>query len=142
MKRRLAVLLIAALILPGCAAKPAVRTLTTLPPDEPRQAAAGTPADIWRQFAQKLPVGTLVRVSTLDGARFTGTLLIVDDQALTVNPRTRIPEPARRLAFDHIAQLEPTSDSATQLAKAVAIGAGVGGATFLGLLVLLATSWD
>jgi hypothetical protein len=53
-----------------------------------------------------------------------------------------VPEPVRRVAFDEIVRLEPITDQGSGLAKAVGIGAGVGGATFLGLLMLLAAAWD
>ena len=140
MRQAISLALISTMIVSGCATQAPMRVVSNpgLMPHDQTQA----PPQVWRQFAEKLQVGSLVRVRTSDGPAQTGTLLVVEEDAITLNPKTRISEPARRIRFDVIVEIEPVREGAQQLAKAVAIGAGVGGATFLGLLMLLAASWD
>ena len=99
--------------------------------------------DYWYSYAEKLPIGSTVQVRTVDGKRQTAVLAIVDRSGITLEPKTRIPEPARRLSFDEIQQLELKRNGAST-AKAVAIGAAVGAGTFFGILmaVVAAASFD
>lgn len=99
-----------------------------------------TPA-YWYAYAEKLPVGATVHVRTTDGKRHTALLSLVDRDGITVEMKTRIPEPARRFPYDQIQQLELKSNGAS-MAKAAAVGAAIGAGTFITLLALLAASWD
>jgi hypothetical protein len=95
----------------------------------------------WYSYAEKLPIGATVRVRTTDGKRHTAVLAVVDRDGITVETKSRVPEPARRFPYDRIQQLEPkTNDSS--MAKAAAIGAAIGAGTFMGLLAILASNWD
>jgi hypothetical protein len=71
----------------------------------------------------------------------TAVLLTVDEAGITVKPRTRIPEPARQVPFDRLAQLELAGEGAN-IAKAAAVGGAVGAGVFLGLLMLLFANFD
>jgi hypothetical protein len=95
----------------------------------------------WYSYAEKLPIGSTVRVRTTDGKRHTAVLTIVDEDGITVELKSRIPEPARRISFDQIQQLQLKTNGSS-VAKAVAIGSAIGAGTFLGLLALLAANWD
>ena len=105
----------------------------------------GTPvprsAEYWYSYAEKLPIGSSVRVRTTEGKRFTAVLSRVERDGITVEFRTRIPEPARRFTYDEIQQLEPKTNGSS-IAKAAAVGSAIAAGTFLGLLALFATSWD
>jgi hypothetical protein len=108
--------------------------------------SSGTPtqtsAEFWKQYTEKLPIGSTLRVRTADGKSMTAVLAIVDETAITVAPKTRVPVPPRRIAFDDLRQLE-LRQNGTSLAKATAVGAAVGVAAFFGtLLLLLATVSD
>ena len=102
----------------------------------------GMAPDVWRQYAQKLPAGSTLRVRTTSGDRVTGTLLVVSDESLTVSPRTRVPEPTREIRFDDVRQMDVVTSHGADLAKAAAVGAGVGAGVFFGLLLALAATWD
>jgi hypothetical protein len=115
---------------------------TTLHPSGAASAQVLSQADVWRQFAERLPTGASVRVRTSSGERFTGWLLAVDGEGIAVNPRTRVPEPMRRVPFDGIASIETVSNKGASLAKAAAVGAGVGAGVFVGLLMLALSGWD
>ena len=151
MKRTSALVVIAAMISSNCAARgPALladRSLTrhVAPPAEaPKGDRAGTPgqdADIWRQYAMRLPIGSTVKIRTTGGEHWTALLLTVDDTGITMKPKTRIPEPAQRVPFDRLTQLE-LAQAGSNIAKAAAIGGAVGAGAFLGLLMLLFANVD
>jgi hypothetical protein len=108
-------------------------------------APQGTPVDrtpeYWYAYASRLPIGAIVRVRTTDGKRLTAVLALVEQDGITLESRTRIPEPARRIEYGQIQQLE-LRQNGTSLAKAAAVGAGIGAGLFLVLLGILASSWD
>jgi hypothetical protein len=95
----------------------------------------------WYAYAEKLPIGATVRVRTTDGKRHTAVLAIVDRDGITVEKKSRVPEPARRFPYDQIQQLELKTNGANA-AKAAGIGAAIGAGTFIGMLALLAANWD
>lgn len=99
-----------------------------------------TPA-YWYAYAEKLPIGATVRVRTTDGKRHTAVLSLVDRDGITVEMKTRVPEPARRFTYDQIQQLELKGNGAS-MAKAAAVGAAIGAGTFLTLLAMLVSNWD
>ena len=95
----------------------------------------------WHSYAEKLPIGATVRVRTADGKRHTAVLSVVDRDGITVELKSRIPEPARRFPYDQIQQLELKTNGSS-IAKSAAVGAAIGAGTFIGMLALLAASWD
>ena len=98
-------------------------------------------AGYWRAYAEKLPIGATVRVRTTDGRRHTAVLSMVEQEGITVELKSRVPEPARRISYDQIQQLELKNNGAS-VVKAVAVGVAIGAGTFLGLLMLVAANWD
>ena len=99
-----------------------------------------TPA-YWYAYAEKLPIGATVRLRTIDGKRHTAVLSLVDRDGITVEMKTRVPEPARRFPYDQIQQLELKTNGSS-MAKAAAVGSAIGAGTFMVLLAMLAASWD
>lgn len=97
--------------------------------------------DYWYAYASKLPIGSTVRVRTSDGKRQTAVLTLVDQDSITVQAKTRVPEPPRRIRFDQLDQLE-LKENGSGVAKAVAIGIASGVGTFFGILLLIAANWD
>ena len=97
--------------------------------------------DYWLSYAEKLPIGSTVRLRTTDGKRHTAVLALVDRDGITIELKSRIPEPARRIRYDEIQQLELKTNGASMV-KAAAIGAAIGAGAFIGLLALLAANWD
>ena len=97
--------------------------------------------EYWYAYASKLPIGATVQVRTADGKRETGVLTLVDQESITIEPRTRVPEPARRIRFAQLDQLQ-LKTKGSGIGKAVAVGAAVGAGTFFGILMVLAASFD
>jgi hypothetical protein len=88
------------------------------------------------EFVSRLPVGTSIRLKLDDGAKLTGTLMAVEDDAIIIKRRTRLPEPPIRLTLNRIVDADVQRSSG--MGKAIAIGAGVGAGATLGVLLLLA----
>ena len=142
MKRTYAVLLLVAMTI-NCATRgPSVARSSALVAAEAQASQVDAAPDVWRQYAQKLPVGSVLRIRTASGERFTATLLVVGDESITVSPRTRVPEPTREIRFDAIRRLDVTTQQGTNLARAIAIGAAVGAGVFFGLLTIAVATWD
>lgn len=96
--------------------------------------------DIWRAFAQKVDVGTRVKLRLDDGERVVATLIEANADGLLVQPRTRVPVPVQRIAYERIALLERDEGRGIGAGKAIAIGVASGVGAFLGtLLILIAT---
>lgn len=115
----------------------------------PGPAMAGAPkryseqdTELLRQYASKLPIGGVVKVRLRDGERLKGILMAVDQDAAVVKPKTRIPEPERRLAFSNIEMLELEQPGGMSAAKAAGIGIATGIGTFFGMLLILFAAID
>jgi hypothetical protein len=134
-----AVVLTAVLIAAGCAARPRYSAVPAGP--DARAPATRASAELWRQFAAKLPAGTTLSLRTRGGERLTAILIGVDETGIVVSPKTRVPEPVRHIGFDEVAGIDLLRNGGS-LVKAAAIGAGVGAGVFLGLLFLLLQAYD
>ena len=107
----------------------------------PLAAQAVRSNDYWMKYTSKLPIGAVVNVRTTDGKRTSGILAIVDDTGITLEPKTRIPEPPRHVPYDKLDQVE-LKQNGSSAAKAAGIGVAVGVGTFFALLAILASAWD
>lgn len=97
--------------------------------------------EVLKTYAAALPIGSLVKVRLLSGEQLRGTLMHVDATEVIVRPKTRIPEPERRIAFADLDLVE--LDRGGGHGTAVLIGVGSAVATFLSLwLVALAVIDD
>jgi hypothetical protein len=106
----------------------------------PTFAQMQTQGDLWRAFAQKVDVGTRVKLRLDDGQRVVATLIEANAEGLFVQPRTRVPVPVQRIAYQRIVSLERDEGRGIGAAKAVAIGVASAVGAFLGtLLILIAT---
>ena len=97
---------------------------------------AQTPSDIWRHFAQRVNVGTELNLRLNDGRRVRVTLVGVRDDAVLVQPKTRVPVPIQTVPYGAIVSMEPRKSGAGA-GKAVAIGVATGVATFFGILAIM-----
>jgi hypothetical protein len=101
--------------------------------------AQGT-GDLWRAFVARIDLGSELTMRLSDGQRFRATLVAVRDDAVLVQPKTRVPVAVQPVPYDAIVSIERRRDGGSGGAKAVAIGVTSGvGAFFAMLLILLAT---
>ena len=106
-------------------------------------ASAASAQSPWRRLAEQVPPGTPVKVRLVDGRRFSAVIVQARADDLLLQPRTRQPVPVQPVRYVDIASIERTEgNGGLNAAKAVAIGAGVGGGVFLGLLMALLSSLD
>src|SRR5687768_9695063 len=103
---------------------------TLISPVADAQAAAQE--SVWRTFAERIEVGTRVRVRLSDGQRITATLVQAAPDGLLLQPRARLPVPVQRVPYDAVASIERDDARGIGPGKAVAIGVASGVATFLG----------
>lgn len=108
--------------------------------------AQGTSAarsdDYWMTYASKLPIGSTVRVRTTDGKRLTAVLAVVDNAGITLEMKTRVPEPPRRIRYTELSQLELRQDGGHNLGKAIGIGAAAGAAVFFSIMLVAFAAWS
>jgi hypothetical protein len=97
-------------------------------------------ADQWRRVAEAIPLGSKVKVQTLDGKRVTGTLMGVDATGLMVKKATRLPEPAFTLTFDRVSSIEK-DNGGLHIGKAIAVGVATGAGMIL-TMILFAMQLD
>jgi hypothetical protein len=89
--------------------------------------------DEWKTYARQLAIGSTVKVTPAAGEPFIAILFVVDDSGIVVKPKTRVPEAARRVAFDALVDLEVRKPGVS-IAKHAGIGALVGGIFFVWVL--------
>lgn len=99
-------------------------------------------ATAWRQVAETIPLGSKVKVQTVEGRRLKGTLMRVDGTSVMLKRNTRMPEPALTVAFTDIAKLERDEPGGgMHIAKAIGVGLAAGAGVFFSL-VLIALQLD
>lgn len=128
-RRAAALLLSCALLTSGCATAPGGRLVTAAPP------AAGYAAIV--EFVQQLPLGTVVQIDRVDGRTVRGTLLKVSADTVTVQPRTRLPEPPVDIRLSSVLRVQPETGNGRSIGKAIGAGAAAGAGAALGVFLLL-----
>ena len=99
-------------------------------------------ATAWRQVAEAIPLGTKVKIQTLDNKRISGVLMQVDGTSVMVKRNSRRPEPAVSIPFNDVAKIERENGSGgVNVAKAIGIGLAAGGGVILSLF-LIALQFD
>jgi len=98
------------------------------------------PPGVTAAYVKAIPPGARIALTLTDGKRMKGTLMVVQEDAIVVRPRTRVPEPAQTLPLAQIATIETERESG--MGRAIAIGAAVGAGAALGvfLAILVALS--
>jgi hypothetical protein len=104
-------------------------TTSSLSAQQPNEAQS------WRTLAAALEPAATVTIRLKDGKRVVGTVLEHSEQSLILKPRTRVPVPARAIAFSEIESIERKKIGWSPGAK-VLLGVGVSlGVLMLGTLI-------
>ena len=98
--------------------------------------SAQTPADTWRQFAERVEVGTELNVRLTNGQRVRATLIGVRDDAVLLQPRTRVPVAVQAVSYSDILRMERRGKG-IGAGKAAAIGVAAGVGAFFGTMAVL-----
>lgn len=137
--RPLAIVLVWSLALNACASRPPA--LQSAPPPTGARQGTWTHSDEYVRYIKSLPAGTPVRVAMRDGERLNAIFLGTEGDQVVLKPRTRVPEPERRVPIDRVAAIEVDErPGGISTGKAVLIGVLSGAATFFGLLLILAAA--
>ena len=132
--RTIIVGLVLALSTAGCAARGATPSVAR---SQGQTWGEAERVAVLRQYVEHLKVGGRVRVQTVDGARWSATLLSADHERVVLQPRGRVTEPPRALPIAALQVIEPERDGgSSQIVKAVAIGVATGAATFFTMLMI------
>ena len=97
---------------------------------------AQTPAETWRAVAEDIGLGSEVNVRLNDGHRVRATLVGVRDDAVLLQPRTRVPVPVQAVSYTEIAGLERRG-TGIGTGKAVAIGVAIGVGALFGMMAIM-----
>ena len=114
----------------------APKSATTAAQTQPSAAPPSQePAELWRQYASGLQVGATVDVKPAGSDGFTARLMAADADGILVKPLTRVPEPARHVAFDRLEMLalHDGPRPGTRVG-ATLLGVGTGAGVFLTML--------
>ena len=103
----------------------------------PASAVAQVPADVWRTFAEKVEVGTEIRVRLEDGKRFRAVMVNAGPDALLLQPKTRVAVPVQSVPYDTIVAIERVQDGGMGAAKAAAIGVASGVGAFFAIMGIM-----
>lgn len=98
--------------------------------------SAQAPAETWRQFAEHIEVGTELNVRLTDGRRVRATLVGVRDDAVLLQPKTRVPVPVQAVSYNDILRME-RKGKGIGAGKAVAIGVATGAGAFFGIMAIM-----
>ena len=128
MRRLLAVLTCASLLVPGCAST-----------GTPRVQAPDSPVDqgLLASYVRQLPIGSHVRVALTDGHTIKGTLMKTSDTELVVQRRTRVPEPPDEIPLANVTAVELDTNTGSA-ARAIWVGAAAGAGGALAVFLILA----
>jgi hypothetical protein len=107
----------------------------------PGLAGAQGQGPVWRAFVQTVDVGTELSVRLDNGQRFRATFVGSREDAVLLQPKTRVPVPVQPVPYDAIVSLEERRGG-TSAAKAAAIGVATGAGTFLAILLILLAGLD
>ena len=107
----------------------------------PAQAAAQAHPEIWREVASRIDPGTEVNVRLQDGKKIRATLLEARQDAVLLQPKTRVPVPIQEVPYAAISTLERHAPGGSATAKAVGIGIASGVGAFFAIMGILIAAY-
>ena len=109
----------------------------------PLNALAQARGDVWRDFIARVDVGTEMNVQLQNGQRFRATLIAVRDDAVLLQPRTRVAVPVQAIPYHEIVRMDQQRRGGGMAAgKAALIGVAAGAATFLAIVAIVFAAID
>jgi hypothetical protein len=130
MTRGLALVLCGALAATGCATTRVVQVSPAPSGDRLADRA------LMAEYVQKLQTGATVKVERTHRRTTRGVLMKATDQAIFVQPRTRLPEPAIEIPLDEVLAVTLESKNGNSIGRSIATGAAAGAAVILTMILV------
>jgi hypothetical protein len=108
----------------------------------PNVAAGQARSDVWREFVAKVAVGTEMNVHLQNGQHFRATLIGARDDAVLLQPKTRVTVPVQEVSYDAIARIERRQEGGMSAGRAALIGIASGAAAFLAIVAIVFSAID
>jgi hypothetical protein len=97
---------------------------------------------VMADYVQKLPAGATVKVERAHRRSMRGVLMKATSQAIFVQPRTRLPEPAIEIPLDDVLAVTLESKHGNSIGRSIATGAAAGAAVVLTLFLVSLALWS
>ena len=94
---------------------------------------------VMKDYVEKLPAGSRVRVEQTDGKSFRGTLMSTTPTAVVIQKNTRVPEPPVEVPIARLARITLDMPSGST-GRSIGIGIAAGIGATLGFLAILAAA--
>ena len=130
LKRSVAVVLCGALTGAGCATTHVVQVSPAPSGDRLADRA------VMAEYVQKLQAGATIKVERTERRTTRGVLMKATDQAIFVQPRTRLPEPAIEIPLDDVLSVTLESKHGNSIGRSIATGAAAGAAVILTMILV------
>ena len=136
MKRGIGVIVCAAMAVSGCATTRVVQVSPA--PSGDRVADRSVMAE----YVQKLQTGATIKVERTHRRSMRGVLMTATDQAIYVQPRTRLPEPAIESPLDDVLSVTLESKQGNSIGRSIAAGAAAGAGVVLTMVLISLALWS
>jgi hypothetical protein len=136
MRRGVGVILCAALAVSGCATTRVVQVSPAPSGDRLADRA------VMAEYVQKLPTGATIKVERTHRRTMRGVLMKATDQAVFVQPRTRLPEPALEIPLDDVLSVTLETSHGNSIGRSIAAGAAAGAGVVLSMLLISLALWS
>ena len=97
---------------------------------------------VMADYVQKLPAGATVKVERSHRRSTRGVLMKATSQALFVQPRTRLPEPAIEIPLDDVLSVTLESKHGSSVGRSIAVGVAAGAGVVLSIFLISLALWS
>jgi len=94
------------------------------------------------EYVQKLQTGATIKVERTQRRTTRGVLMKATNQAIFVQPRTRLPEPAIEIPLDEVLAVTLESKNGNSIGRSIAAGAAAGAAVVLTMVLISLALWS
>jgi hypothetical protein len=97
---------------------------------------------VMAEYVQKLQTGATIKVERTQRRTTRGVLMKATNQAIFVQPRTRLPEPAIEIPLDEVLAVTLESKNGNSIGRSIAAGAAAGAAVVLTMVLISLALWS
>jgi hypothetical protein len=97
---------------------------------------------VMAEYVQRLQPGATIKVERTQRRTMRGVLMKATDNAIFVQPRTRLPEPAIQIPLDEVLAVTLESKSGNSIGRAIAAGAAAGAGVVFTMFLISMALWS